>query len=177
VKPGNPELADQVSALRDEVLAADQGEPPGSEVFDAVLRALSAGGPARARLPAGRAARPVSSDVDLALHDAIARRLAWRESELRVLGDAREVCRRVLAAAHRALSDPNDEMEVAQAVAEAGCSAARILVMLVVGRAARERAALLREEIARERLTQAAQRQREELVRLERALGRGASGS
>ncbi|HTE55484.1 MAG TPA: hypothetical protein VK698_31735 [Kofleriaceae bacterium] len=108
--------------------------------------------------------------MDLALHDAIARRLAWRDSELRVLADAREVCRRLLATARRSLRDPQDEMEVAHAVAEAGSAAARILVALVLGRVGRERSALVREELAQERLTQAIERQREDLARLERAI-------
>ena len=212
-------LADRVAALRDEVLAtADDGdrEPPGSEVFDAVLRILSAGdaadeqaassrgnrgdavdgagahqgagvadlvdpagatsttisGPA----PAGSSSRPSRSRGspladDLALHDGIARRLAWRDSELRVLSDAGEVCRRLLAAARRALRDPDEEMEVAQAVAKAGSAAARILILLVLGRVGRERAALLREELAHDRLGHAVERQRQELARLQRALG------
>ncbi|HWM87933.1 MAG TPA: hypothetical protein VNO33_18895 [Kofleriaceae bacterium] len=160
-------LAERVAALRDEVLSGsdpapdagqlDRREPSGSEVFDAVIRLLSGGSRA-------------SAEVDLGLHDGIARRLAWRDGEMRILGDAREVCRRILSAARRALRDPDEEMEVAQAVAEAGTAAARILTLLVLGRVARERAALLREELAHERLGQATERQREELARLERAL-------
>ncbi len=153
-------LADRVAGLRDEVLSAPDGgerEPPGSEVFDAVLRILS--GP-----------DPDASEVDLALQDGIARRLAWRDSELRVLSDAGEVCRRLLAAARRSIRDPDDEMAVARAVAEAGSAATRILTLLVLGRIARERAALLREELAHQRLGQAIERQREELARLEQAL-------
>ncbi len=84
-----------------------------------------------------------------------------------MLSDAREVCRRLLAVAKRELRDPMEEMEVAEAVAEAGSAAARILIVLVLGRVARERAALLREELAQERLAQAIERQREELRRLE----------
>jgi hypothetical protein len=159
-RSGSRSLADRVARLRDEVLLAPRGgerEPPGSEVFDAVLRVLSGGG-------------PEASQVDRALHDGIARRLAWRDSELRVLSDAGEVCRRLLAAARRALRDPEDEMEVARAVAEAGSAASRILTLLVLGRIARERAALLREELAQQRLAQAIERQREELARLEQAL-------
>lgn len=156
---GRLPLAERVAGLRDEVLSAPDGErePPGSEVFDAVLRILSGGGVA-------------ANEVDRALHDGIARRLAWRDSELRVLSDAGEVCRRLLAAARRALRDPDDEMEVACAVAEVGSAAARILTQLVLGRIARERAALLREELAHQRLGQAIETQREELARLEQAV-------
>jgi hypothetical protein len=157
-RPSKPALVDRVAALRGQVLAGDEGgerETPGSEVFDAVLRILSRG----------------AGDADRVLQDGIARRLAWRDSELRVLTDAGEVCRRLLAAAHRALRDPDEEMEVAQAVAEAGSAAARILIHLLVGRLARERAALLREQLSSERLGQALDRQKEELSRLERARG------
>ncbi|HEU5056433.1 MAG TPA: hypothetical protein VFU21_07900 [Kofleriaceae bacterium] len=163
-----PTLADRVAVLRDEVLAtADTGErePPGSEVFDAVLRGLAT-------------SSETTPGLDLALHDAVARRLAWGDTEAKVLADAGEVCRRMLAAAQRALRDPADELLVAAAVAEAACAAARIVAILVLGRVARERAAQLREEMAQERLGQALERQREELARLEEAVARaqGRSG-
>ena len=172
-----PSLPDRVAGFRDEVLAsaeASERAAPGTEVFDAVLRALNGGkGTGRAAWRDSGSRRSGSrwvAGVDLALHDAISRRLAWRDSELRVLGDTREVCRRFLAAAHRLLSDPEEEMDVAQAVAESGSAASRILVILVLGRVARERAALLREELAQERLSQALARQKLELDRLEKAL-------
>jgi hypothetical protein len=153
-------LADRVAVLRDEVLATAETtdrEPPGSEVFDAVLRGLAVS---------------TETGLDLALHDAVARRLAWGDTEAKVLADASEVCRRLLAAAQRALRDPADELLVASAVAEAASSAARIVAMLVLGRVARERSAQLREEMAQERLGQALERQREELARLEEAVAR-----
>jgi hypothetical protein len=192
VKDDGPSQAERVMGFREEVLAAaGDSDAPGPEVFDAVLRILAARArpdgtaPAAADqptvtdrirpAPASRR-RPASSDLDLALHDAIARRLAWRDSELRVLGDAREVSRRMLAAARRALTEPADEMEVARAVAEAGAAAERILIGLVLGRVARERAALLREERAQDRLTEALSRQRDELARLEKALAAARAG-
>jgi hypothetical protein len=159
-------LADRIAVLRDEVLAtADSGDrdPPGAEVFDAVLRTLAA----RAETTPG---------LDLALHDAVARRLAWGDTEARVLTDAREVCMRLLAASQRSLRDPGDELLVASAVAEAGSAAARIVALLVLGRVARERAAQLREELAQERLSQALVRQREELARLEGRVERARAG-
>ena len=157
-----PSLADRVAVLRDEVLAtADTGErePPGHEVFDAVLRGLAS-------------SSETTPGLDLALHDAVARRLAWGDTEAKVLDDATEVSRRLLAAAQRALRDPADELRVALAVAEAASAAARIVAILVLGRVARERAAQLREEMAQERLGQALERQREELARLEEAVAR-----
>lgn len=150
-------LADRVAVLRDEVLAtADttDGEPRGSEVFDAILRELSS----RAETTPG---------LDLALHDSIARRLAWGDGESRVLTDSRDVCRRLLAATQRALRDPADEMHVAMAAAEVGAAAARIVSLLVLGRVGRERSSQLREELAHDRLGQALARQKEELARLE----------
>ncbi len=155
-------LADRVAVLRDEVLAtADTGErePPGSEVFDAVLRGLAV-------------SSETTPGLDLALHDAVARRLAWGDTEAKVVADASEVSRRLLAAAQRALRDPSDELQVAAAVAEAASAAARIVAILVLGRVARERAAQLREEMAQERLGHALERQREELARLEEAVAR-----
>ncbi|HYU14471.1 MAG TPA: hypothetical protein VEL05_00300, partial [Candidatus Acidoferrum sp.] len=145
----------------------DERETSGAEVFDAVERALSGRRRPASLAPGSAVPSARAAELDLALHDAIARRLAWRDSELRVLSDAREVCRRLLAVAKRELRDPMEEMEVAEAVAEAGSAAARILIVLVLGRVARERAALLREELAQERLAQAIERQREELRRLE----------
>lgn len=158
-------LADRVAVLRDEVLAtADSvdGEPRGAEVFDAMLRLLAA----RAETGPG---------LDLALHDSMARRLAWGDGEARILADARDVCRRLLSAAQRALRDPDDVLLVASAAAEAGSAAARIVALLVLGRVARERAAQIREELAHERLGHALERQKEELVRLEAAV-KGAQG-
>ena len=155
-------LAERIAVLRDEVLAtADTSdrEPPGSEVFDAVLRGLAI-------------ASETDPGLDLALHDAVARRLAWGDTEPKVLADASEVCRRLLAAAQRALREPNDELLVAAAVAEAASAAARIVAMLVLGRVARERASQLREEMAQERLGLALERQREELSSLEEAVAR-----
>ena len=106
-------------------------------------------------------------ELDLALHDGLARRLAWGDSEASVLADGREVCRRLLAAANRALRDAEEVVRVAAATAEAGSASARIVAMLVLGRAMRERSALLREQLAQERLAQAAERQRQEIARLE----------
>lgn len=162
-------LADRVAALRDEVLGpgeAGERAQPGGEVFDAVLAVLVRPRKARSR----RGGRSASSDVDLALQDALGRRQPWGHSELRVLGDVRGLCQRILAAARRTLTDPVEEMDVVQAVAEVGSAAARILIKLALDRLSRERAMLLRKERDEERLTQALERQREELVRLERAL-------
>ena len=74
------ELADRINVLRDEVLdTVEQGDRdlPGAEVFEAVVRQLAALGDSSGH-----------AGIDLTLHDAIARRLAWGDTEEAVLGDA-----------------------------------------------------------------------------------------
>jgi len=143
--------------LRDEVLdTADLGDPdpPGAEIFDAVVRALVA-------------YNETIPGLDLTLHDAITRRLAWGDEESVVLADASTVCDRLIASAQRAFREPADEMLVTELAAEVSCSAARIVAMAAVGRAARERAARLREELGQRRLNEALERQKAEAKRLE----------
>ena len=62
-------LADRVLVLRDEVLAiADVGDtdPPGAEIFDAIVSTIAA-------------REDTNPGLDMALHEAISRRLAWGE--------------------------------------------------------------------------------------------------
>jgi hypothetical protein len=165
-------LSSPPSPLPSPSSSAPSSSAPFSSAPSSSALSLSAPSSSAPSSSAPSSSSPSSFEVDLTLHDSIARRLAWRDSELRVLTDAGEVCRRLLAAARRELRAPDEEMEVAWAVAEAGSAAARILILLVLGRVARERAALLREELSHDRLAQAISRQREELARLERALGR-----
>ena len=83
------DLTEAVAVLRDEVLdTVEHGDrdPPGAEVFDAVLRALTVGGES---VPG----------LDLALHEAVSKRLAWGDSEEVVLADAEMVFDRLVAAA------------------------------------------------------------------------------
>lgn len=155
------ELAERVQVLRDEVLdtaGLEDGEPPGAEVFDAVIRVLETAGDSQ-------------QGLDLTLHDAISRRLAWGEDEHAVLADITAVCKRLLHAAQRSFPGPEDEVVVATTAAEIACSASRIVAMAALGRAGRERAAQMREELAQSRLRQALDRQQEELGRLKQALG------
>jgi hypothetical protein len=153
-------LAERVQVLRDEVLdtagLADQ-ESPGAEVLDAIVRRLEA-------------YDETSPGLDLMLHEAISRRLAWGDSETKVLADADAVCRRLLEAAQRAFREPEEEVIVASVAVEVGCAASRIVALAVLGRASRERAAQMREELAQNRLRQALERQREELGRLQATL-------
>ncbi len=147
--------------LRDEVLdtvEVGDRDPPGAEVFDAVIRALVAYGES-------------TPGLDLTLHDAVARRLAWGDTESVVLADADSVRVRLIAAAQRAFREPAEELLVLEVTAEVACAASRIVALAAVGRAGRERAARLREELAQRRLGEALARQKEETRRLERVLG------
>jgi hypothetical protein len=151
------QLADRVMVLRDEVLeVAERGErdSPAVEIFEAIVRAVATHG-------------DTSPGLDLTLHDALARRLAWGDTEELVLGEAEDVFERLVAAADRALRDPNEEMLVIELAAEVVSGAARIVALSAVARAGRERSARLREEMAQRRLREALQQQKELLQRLE----------
>ncbi|WP_428268817.1 hypothetical protein [Haliangium sp.] len=150
-------LAERVMALRDEVLdTAERGEPNplGAEIFDATVRCLAS-------------FEATDPGIDLALHDSLSRRLAWGDDEHVVLADANDVCERLLAAAQRALRSAVEEMVVAEAVTQVGCTAARIVATAAVGRAGRDRAMLLREQASLTRLRAASERQSQELQALE----------
>ena len=153
-------LAERVLVLRDEVLETAEysdREPPASEVFDAIVRGVASYG-------------ETSPGIDLTLHDALSRRLAWGDREADVLAETDQMCDRLLKAATRAFRDPVEEMLVAEMSCEVGAAAARIVAMASVGRAGRERAARMREEMSARRLKEALSRQRQELDRLEQAM-------
>jgi hypothetical protein len=154
----NPPLADRVMVLRDEVLdTASTGDrdPPGAEIFDAIVRALVVLG-------------DTDPGLDHTLHDAISRRLAWGDTEDLVLSDAEQIYDRLVRAAQRSFADPGEEMLVIEISAEVTCATARMVAMAALGRAGRERAARMREELAHRRLTDALERQKAELDELER---------
>src|SRR5678815_5229527 len=80
------DLVEAIKVLRDEVLdTVEHGDrdPPGAEVFDALLNALTIGGES---VPG----------LDLELHDSVTRRLAWGDSEEAVLADAEMVFDRLM---------------------------------------------------------------------------------
>lgn len=152
----NPNLADRVLVLRDEVLdTVEQGsrDPAGAEVFDALVRSVASFG-------------DTVPGLDLTLYDAVARRLAWGDREEAILADADSVCRRLLKAAQRAFRDPAEEMLVVEIATDVLCTTARVVALAAVGRAGRERSARLREELAQRRLRDALTRQAEEERRL-----------
>jgi hypothetical protein len=151
------DMVEAVNVLRDEVLdTAEQGDrdPPGSEVFDALLRALAVGGES---VPG----------LDLALHDSISRRLAWGDSEESVLADAETVFDRVLVAVERAFRDPADQMVVMEAATLVAVTVSRVVALAAVARASRDRAARLREEMAQRQLREVLDKQKATIARLE----------
>jgi hypothetical protein len=152
-------LADRIGVLRDEVLAtADRGDrdPPGAEVFEALIRHL--------------AVTESGAGIDLTLHDAIARRLAWGDTEETVLGDAGDVFQRLMKACARALRDPDEQMAVTEAAGDILTAVARIVALAAVSRAARDRAARTREELAQRRLRDALTEQTATLARLQQEI-------
>jgi len=154
------DMVEAVSVLRDEVLdTVEHGDrdPPGAEVFDALLRALAVGGES---VPG----------LDLALHDAVSRRLAWGDSEEVVLADAEMVFDRVLVAVERALRDAADQMVVIEAATLVAVTVARVVALAAVARASRDRAARLREEMAQRQLREVLEKQKSTIARLEQDL-------
>jgi len=157
------DLLEGVRVLRDEVLETvhhGDREPPGAEVFEAVLRALAVGGES---VPG----------LDLALHDAVARRLAWGDGEEVVLADAEAVFDRLLGAVERAFRDPADQMVVVEAATLVAVTVSRVVALAAVSRASRERAARLREEMAQRQLQEAIERETSTIALLEDELKRG----
>ncbi len=151
------DLAEAVSVLRDEVLDTQEHgdrEPPGSELFEAVINALAVGGDS-------------VQGLDLALHDAVSRRLAWGDSEESVLSDAEMVFDRMIVAVQRALRDPADQMVVIEAVTLVAVTVSRVVSMAAVARASRDRAARLREEMAQRQLKEVLEKQKATISRLE----------
>lgn len=156
------DLVEAVRVLRDEVLetaAHGDRDPPGAEVFDAVLRALAIGGES---VPG----------LDLTLHDAVARRLAWGDGEEIVLSDAEAVFDRLLLAVERAFRDPTDQMVVVEAATLVAVTVSRVVALAAVARASRDRAARLREEMAQRQLQDALERQKATIAVLEDELKR-----
>jgi hypothetical protein len=151
------DLLEAVKVLRDEVLeTAEHGDrdPPGAEVFDALVRALLIGGES---VPG----------LDLQLHDAVTRRLAWGDSEEQVLADAEQVFDRLMVAIERAFRDPADRMVLIEAATQVAVTVARVVSLAAVARAGRDRAARLREEMAQRQLRDVLEKQRSSIVRLE----------
>lgn len=151
------DLVAATQVLRDEVLVTvEHGDrdPPGGEVFDALLRALAIGGDA-------------VHGIDQALYEAVSRRLAWGDSEEAVLADAEGVFDRVMVATERAFRVPADQMVLIETMTQVAVTVSRVVALAAVSRAARDRAARLREEMAQRQLKDVIEKQRASIVRLE----------
>jgi hypothetical protein len=156
------DLVESVRVLRDEILeTAEHGdrEPPGSEVFDAVLRALHVGGES---VPG----------LDVQLHEAVSKRLAWGDGEEVVLADAEAVFDRLMIAVERAFRAPADQMVVIEAATLVAVSVARVVSLAAVARASRDRDQRMREEMAQRQLNDVLLKQKAAIVNLERELKR-----
>jgi hypothetical protein len=159
------DLTSAVRGLRDELLdpvAPGDREPPGTEVFEALLRALAA----RAEV----AVRPAEPALDATLQDAVARRLAWGDSEEAVLADAEQVFDRLLAGVERALGDPESQMTVIEAMTQVAVTVSRVVAGAAVVRAGRDRAARSREEMTHRQLKDVLAKQKASIQRLEHEL-------
>jgi hypothetical protein len=155
--PTEVDLIEAVKVLRDEVLeTVEHGDrdPPGAEVFDALVNALTVGGES---VPG----------LDLQLHEAVTRRLAWGDTEEVVLADAERIFDRLLFATDRAFREPTDRMVVIEAATQVAVTVARVVSLAAVGRVSRDRAARLREEMAQRQLKDVLEKQRSSIVRLE----------
>ena len=157
------DMAAAVAVLRDEVLdTVEHGDrdPPGSEVFDALLRALAVGGES---VPG----------LDLSLHDAVSRRLAWGDCEEVVLSDSEVVFDRLMIAVDRAFRDPADQMVVIEAATQVAVTVARVVSLAAVARASRDRAARMREEMVQRQLKEVLEKQKATIAKLEADLDSG----
>ncbi|MBA3458196.1 MAG: hypothetical protein H0T42_34260 [Deltaproteobacteria bacterium] len=157
------DLVEAVSVLRDEVLeTAEHGDrdPPGSEVFDALLRALSIGGES---VPG----------LDLQLHESVSRRLAWGDSEEVALSDAEMVFDRLMIAVERAFRDPDDQIVVVEAALQVAVTVARVVSLAAVARATRDRASRMREEMSQRQLSEVLEKQKANIAKLEQDLKSG----
>jgi hypothetical protein len=149
-----------VRVLRDEVLDTvhhGDREPPGAEVFDAVLRALTLGG---GSVPG----------LDFTLQDAVSRRLAWGDTEEKVLADAEHVFDRLMVSVERAFRDPDDQAQVIEAASQVGMTVSRVVAAAAVARAGRARAARMREETTQRQLKDVLEKQKATIARLEHEL-------
>ena len=151
------DLGERVAILRDEVLDIVEGgseDSPAVAIFDAIVRSLSAG-------------LDTAAGLDLTLHDAVARRLAWGDREETILAAAEQVFARMARAVQRALRDPDEEMLVLETTVDVVAGTARIVALAGVARATRARAAVMREEAAQRRLRDALAEQDRNLATLE----------
>ena len=152
------DLVEAIRVLRDEVLdTVEHGDrdPPGAEVFDAIVSALAD----RRRIDPGPRSRRCTTRSRAGSRGATARRSCSRMP--------RCVFDRLMIAVDRALRDPPDRMVVIEAATQVAVTVARVVSLAAVARAARDRAARLREEMAQKQLEVVLEKQRASIVRME----------
>lgn len=147
------ELVERLAVLRDEVLDAAGGgaNDSASELFEAVLSALTLGSESVA-------------GIDVTVQDAVARRLAWGDSEAQLLSDCEWVFDRLMVAVERGFRDADDRMVVIEAATQVAVMVSSAIAMHAVARAARDRATRLREEMAQRQLRDAVEKQVQRLA-------------
>jgi hypothetical protein len=84
-----------------------------------------------------------------------------------VLADAEIVFDRIMTAADRAFRDPADRLVVIEAATQVAVTAARVVSLAAVQRAARDRATRVREEMAQRQLRAVLVKQRANIATLE----------
>jgi hypothetical protein len=146
-------LSERLSILRDEALnCAEFGdEATGGEIFDAIRNQLF---------------RSTDTDpgLDLSLHDALSRRLAWGENPAAVLVDCDAVCKRLTAAVLRSFPSPKESTKIIGIITEVACQSARHLARVAAQQTSKERALERREAMVQQQL-QSVLDQQEELIR------------
>ncbi len=148
-------LAHRLEVLRDEALnTAEFGEDaPGAEIFDAVINRLAAMG-------------DTDPGLDMSLHDALSRRLAWGENPSTVIVDGDMVSKRLVAAAQRSFTDPDEATKIVATITDVACAASRHIARLAVQGASKERAQQRRELMVQRQLASALEQQRELIEQL-----------
>ena len=170
------DMTEAVRVLRDEVLdtvSHGDRDPPGSEIFEALLRALAVGGESILGLGLGPGhghGHGHGHGLDLTLHDSVARRLAWGDSEESVLADAERIFDRLMVSIERAFRDPEDRMDVIEAATQVAVTVSRVVALAAVTRASRERAARMREDMSQRQLKEVLEKQKAAIQHLEHEL-------
>lgn len=135
-------LRDRFEVLRDESLNLSEygNDAPGTEVFEAVCYGLSHLG-------------DTEPNINLSLHDALSRRLAWGEDPSTVIVDCDDVSRRILNAVQRSFPDTEESTIIVGLVTSVACAASRHLARIAVQRASKERALNRREIMVQKQLS------------------------
>lgn len=150
-------IASRLEVLRDEALNTAEFGPdaPGSEIFDAVVNRLATMG-------------DTEPGLDMRLHDSLSRRLAWGENPSTVIVDCDLVCKRLVAAAQRSFTDPEESTKIVAIITDVACTAARHIARFTVQGASKERAQQRRELMVQRQLRTALEQQEALIQKLSR---------